>query len=144
MLLPSTAQISIVQDEFSEVYGMLFSRVWRRRFTIRTRIRRRELQRRIKNRRRHWVKSRITAFSLRGLVSIFLTNAWPNMVYPLPCSLSQLNTQNTTFDAVNLRPVRAYSCSTVDSQFTSPADIKKNLDDQLRRERVRNGSVTTW
>ncbi|MFA0071144.1 hypothetical protein AB4344_25410, partial [Vibrio breoganii] len=48
LLLPSTAQISVVQDEFSEVYGMLFSIHSNDASPVELRRYAEELQRRIK------------------------------------------------------------------------------------------------
>ena len=50
LTLPATAQISIVQDEFSEVYGMLFAVSGDGVEPSRLRLYAKELQRRLKNR----------------------------------------------------------------------------------------------
>lgn len=98
LLLPSTAQISIVQDEFSEVYGMLFAI---HSFDGNPKELRRyaeELQRRIKT------VEGIKKIELHGVqkrsVHIDMPDERLNQ-YGLSVSqvLNQLNAQNATFDA---------------------------------------------
>ncbi|MGF1712678.1 efflux RND transporter permease subunit [Vibrio kagoshimensis] len=98
MLLPSSAQISIVQDEFSEVYGMLFSIHSEDASPVSLRLYAEELQRRIK--------------TVDGIKKVELHGVQPRVVhidipderlaqYGLSIAQvwSQLNTQNTTFEA---------------------------------------------
>lgn len=98
LLLPATAQISIVQDEFSEVYGMLFSIHSKDGNPEDLRRYAEELQRRIKT------VDGIKKIELHGVqkrsVHIDMPDERLNQ-YGLSVSqvLNQLNAQNATFDA---------------------------------------------
>ncbi len=121
--LPSTAQISIVQDEFSEVYGMLFSIHSNDATPMELRQYAEELQRRIK--------------TVDGIKKIELHGVQPRVVYiDIPderlaqygLSISQvwnqLNTQNMTFEAgkfsAGLERIRIKQSS----EFQSIEDVK--------------------
>ncbi|HAS62340.1 MAG TPA: transporter, partial [Vibrio sp.] len=121
--LPSTAQISIVQDEFSEVYGMLFAIHSQDAKPDELRRYAEELQRRIK--------------TVNGIKKVELHGVQPRTVYiDMPDERldqynisfaqvwSQLSSQNMTyeagkFDAGNER-IRVYQAS----QFQSLEDIR--------------------
>ena len=123
LLLPSTAQISVVQDEFSEVYGMLFSIYSQDATPNELRQYAEELQRRIK--------------TVDGIKKVELHGVQPRVVYiDIPderlaqygLSISQvwnqLNTQNTTFDAGRFATSNERIRIEQSSEFGSIDDIK--------------------
>ena len=123
LLLPSTAQISVVQDEFSEVYGMLFSIYSQDATPNELRQYAEELQRRIK--------------TVDGIKKVELHGVQPRVVYiDIPderlaqygLSISQvwnqLNTQNTTFDAGRFATSNERIRIEQSSEFSSIDDIK--------------------
>lgn len=123
LLLPSTAQISVVQDEFSEVYGMLFSIYSQDATPNELRQYAEELQRRIK--------------TVDGIKKVELHGVQPRVVYiDIPderlaqygLSISQvwnqLNTQNTTFDAGRFATTNERIRIEQSSEFGSIDDIK--------------------
>ncbi|OEF57570.1 transporter [Vibrio tasmaniensis 1F-267] len=123
LLLPSTAQISVVQDEFSEVYGMLFSIHSKDASPAELRRYAEELQRRIKTVdgikkiELHGVQPRVVHIDIPderlAQYGLSITQVW-----------SQLNTQNMTFDAgkfsVGTERIRVQQSS----EFSSLDDIK--------------------
>ncbi|MFA0124339.1 efflux RND transporter permease subunit, partial [Vibrio sp. 10N.261.48.A2] len=123
LLLPSTAQISVVQDEFSEVYGMLFSIHSNDASPAELRRYAEELQRRIKTVdgikkiELHGVQPRVVHIDIPderlAQYGLSITQVW-----------SQLNTQNMTFDAgkfsVGTERIRVQQSS----EFSSLDDIK--------------------
>ncbi|MGR5557111.1 efflux RND transporter permease subunit [Vibrio fortis] len=123
LLLPSTAQISVVQDEFSEVYGMLFSIYSQDATANELRQYAEELQRRIK--------------TVDGIKKVELHGVQPRVVYiDIPderlaqygLSISQvwnqLNTQNTTFEAGRFATSNERIRIEQSSEFGSIDDIK--------------------
>jgi multidrug efflux pump subunit AcrB len=123
LLLPSTAQISVVQDEFSEVYGMLFSIHSNDASPVELRRYAEELQRRIK--------------TVDGIKKVELHGVQPRVVhidipderlaqYGLSMAQvwSQLNTQNTTFDAGKFAAGSERIRVQQSSEFSSLDDIK--------------------
>ncbi|WP_261902592.1 efflux RND transporter permease subunit [Vibrio fortis] len=123
LLLPSTAQISVVQDEFSEVYGMLFSIYSQDATPNELRQYAEELQRRIK--------------TVDGIKKVELHGVQPRVVYiDIPderlaqygLSISQvwnqLNTQNTTFDAGRFATTNERIRIEQSTEFGSIDDIK--------------------
>ena len=123
LLLPSTAQISVVQDEFSEVYGMLFSIYSQDATPNELRQYAEELQRQIK--------------TVDGIKKVELHGVQPRVVYiDIPderlaqygLSISQvwnqLNTQNTTFDAGRFATSNERIRIEQSSEFGSIDDIK--------------------
>ena len=123
LLLPSTAQISVVQDEFSEVYGMLFSIYSQDASPNELRQYAEELQRQIK--------------TVDGIKKVELHGVQPRVVYiDIPderlaqygLSISQvwnqLNTQNTTFDAGRFATSNERIRIEQSSEFSSIEDIK--------------------
>ncbi|MEZ8902690.1 efflux RND transporter permease subunit [Vibrio sp. 10N.247.310.34] len=123
LLLPSTAQISVVQDEFSEVYGMLFSIHSKDASPAELRRYAEELQRRIKTVdgikkiELHGVQPRVVHIDIPderlAQYGLSITQVW-----------SQLNTQNMTFDAgkfsLGTERIRVQQSS----EFASLDDIK--------------------
>lgn len=98
LLLPSTAQISIVQDEFSEVYGMLFSIHSQDAQPVELKQYAEELQRRIKT------VDGIKKIELHGVQHRTVYIDMPDerlAQYGLSVAQvwNQLTTQNTTFEA---------------------------------------------
>ncbi|WP_135458147.1 efflux RND transporter permease subunit [Vibrio echinoideorum] len=123
LLLPSTAQISVVQDEFSEVYGMLFSIHSEDASPVELRRYAEELQRRIK--------------TVDGIKKVELHGVQPRVVhidipderlaqYGLSMAQvwSQLNTQNTTFEAGKFAAGGERIRVQQSSEFSSLEDIK--------------------
>ncbi|MEZ8557873.1 efflux RND transporter permease subunit [Vibrio cyclitrophicus] len=123
ILLPSTAQISVVQDEFSEVYGMLFSIHSEDASPVELRRYAEELQRRIK--------------TVDGIKKVELHGVQPRVVhidipderlaqYGLSMAQvwSQLNTQNTTFEAGKFSAGSERIRVQQSSEFSSLEDIK--------------------
>lgn len=123
LLLPSTAQISVVQDEFSEVYGMLFSIYSQDASPNELRQYAEELQRQIK--------------TVDGIKKVELHGVQPRVVYiDIPderlaqygLSISQvwnqLNTQNSTFDAGRFATSNERIRIEQSSEFSSIEDIK--------------------
>lgn len=121
--LPSTAQINIVQDEFSEVYGMLFSIHSSDASANDLRRYAEELQRRIK--------------TVKGIKKIELHGVQPRVVYiDIPderlsqygLSISQvwnqLNTQNMTFEAGRFSAGHERIRIQQSSEFQSLEDVK--------------------
>ncbi|MCZ4309614.1 efflux RND transporter permease subunit [Vibrio atlanticus] len=123
LLLPLTAQISVVQDEFSEVYGMLFSIHSKDASPAELRRYAEELQRRIKTVdgikkiELHGVQPRVVHIDIPderlAQYGLSITQVW-----------SQLNTQNMTFDpgkfSVGTERIRVQQSS----EFSSLDDIK--------------------
>ncbi|MEZ9593613.1 efflux RND transporter permease subunit [Shewanella sp. 10N.261.52.F9] len=121
--LPATAQISIVQDEFSEVYGMLFSVYGNNAQPEELRQYAKELQRRIK--------------TLDGIKKIELHGVQSQAVYiDLPEQrlakygissaqvINQLSTQNLTFDSGSFAADAERIRIDQSSAFKSVQDIK--------------------
>ncbi|CAH0529002.1 efflux RND transporter permease subunit [Vibrio hippocampi] len=121
--LPSTAQISIVQDEFSEVYGMLFSIHGDDAKPEELRQYAEELQRRIK--------------TIEGIKKIELHGVQPRTVYVdisderlMQYGLSsaqlwsQLNSQNMTYEAGSFDAGTQRIRVNQSSEFQSIADIE--------------------
>lgn len=121
--LPVTAQISIVQDEFSEVYGMLFSIHSQDAAPEELRRYAEELQRQIK--------------AVNGIKKIELHGIQPRVVYiDMPDERlaqyglsvtqvwNQLNTQNMTFEAGKFDAGTERIRITQTSEFQSLADIR--------------------
>ena len=124
--LPGTAQISIVQDEFSEVYGMLFSVYGENAQPEALRQYAKELQRRIK--------------TLDGIKKIELHGVQSQAVYiDLPEQrlakygissaqvINQLATQNLTFDSGSFAADSERIRIVQSSAFKSVQDIKTSL-----------------
>ncbi|MEZ9851295.1 efflux RND transporter permease subunit [Vibrio breoganii] len=121
--LPTSAQISIVQDEFSEVYGMLFAIHGTDAAPEELRQYAEELQRRIK--------------AVEGIKKIELHGVQPRVVYiDMPDERlaqyglsvaqvwSQLNTQNMTFEAGQFAAGQERIRVAQTSEFESLADIQ--------------------
>lgn len=121
--LPSTAQISIVQDEFSEVYGMLFSIHSEDAAPEELRRYAEELQRQIK--------------AVKGIKKIELHGVQPRVVYiDMPDERlaqyglsvaqvwNQLSTQNMTFEAGKFDAGTERIRITQTSEFQSLDDIR--------------------
>ncbi|WP_425670801.1 efflux RND transporter permease subunit [Vibrio owensii] len=121
--LPSTAQISIVQDEFSEVYGMLFSIHSQDAAPEELRRYAEELQRQIK--------------AVKGIKKIELHGVQPRVVYiDMPDERlaqyglsvaqvwNQLSTQNMTFEAGKFDAGTERIRITQTSEFQSLDDIR--------------------
>ena len=121
--LPSTAQISIVQDEFSEVYGMLFSIHSQDAAPEELRLYAEELQRQIK--------------AVKGIKKIELHGVQPRVVYiDMPDERlaqyglsvaqvwNQLSTQNMTFEAGKFDAGTERIRITQTSEFQSLDDIR--------------------
>ncbi|MEZ9911547.1 efflux RND transporter permease subunit [Vibrio breoganii] len=121
--LPASAQISVVQDEFSEVYGMLFAIHGTDAAPEELRQYAEELQRRIK--------------TVEGIKKIELHGVQPRVVYiDMPDERlaqyglsvaqvwSQLNTQNMTFEAGQFAADQERIRVAQTSEFKSLADIK--------------------
>ncbi|MEZ8204779.1 efflux RND transporter permease subunit [Vibrio splendidus] len=123
LLLPSTAQISVVQDEFSEVYGMLFSIHSKDASPAELRRHAEELQRRIKTVdgikkiELHGVQPRVVHIDIPderlAQYGLSITQAW-----------SQLNTQNMAFDAGKFSAGTERIRVQQSSEFGSLDDIK--------------------
>ncbi|PTP77830.1 transporter [Vibrio splendidus] len=123
LLLPSTAQISVVQDEFSEVYGMLFSIHSKDASPAELRRYAEELQRRIKTVdgikkiELHGVQPRVVHIDIPderlAQYSLSITQVW-----------SQLNTQNMAFDAGKFSAGTERIRVQQSSEFGSLEDIK--------------------
>ena len=123
LLLPSTAQISVVQDEFSEVYGMLFSIHSKDASPAELRRYAEELQRRIKTVdgikkiELHGVQPRVVHIDIPderlAQYGLSITQVW-----------SQLNTQNMTFDAGKFSAGTERIRVQQSSEFGSLDDIK--------------------
>ncbi|MGF1765216.1 efflux RND transporter permease subunit [Aliivibrio kagoshimensis] len=123
LLLPSTAQLNIVQDEFSEVYGMLFSIHSTDAAPEELKGYSEELQRQLK--------------TVVGIKKIELHGVQPRVVYiDMPSerlaqyNLSfsqvwgQLNTQNMTFEAGKFSTGQEQIRISQSSEFKSIEDIK--------------------
>ncbi|MEZ8989514.1 efflux RND transporter permease subunit [Vibrio breoganii] len=121
--LPTSAQISIVQDEFSEVYGMLFAIHGTDAAPEELRQYAEELQRRIK--------------AVEGIKKIELHGVQPRVVYiDMPDERlaqyglsvaqvwNQLNTQNMTFEAGQFAAGQERIRVAQTSEFESLADIQ--------------------
>ncbi|MDP2488474.1 efflux RND transporter permease subunit [Vibrio splendidus] len=123
LLLPSTAQISVVQDEFSEVYGMLFSIHSKDASPAELRRYAEELQRRIKTVdgikkiELHGVQPRVVHIDIPderlAQYGLSITQVW-----------SQLNTQNMAFDAGKFSAGTERIRVQQSSEFGSLEDIK--------------------
>ncbi|NOJ14282.1 efflux RND transporter permease subunit [Vibrio splendidus] len=123
LLLPSTAQISVVQDEFSEVYGMLFSIHSKDASPAELRRYAEELQRRIKTVdgikkiELHGVQPRVVHIDIPderlAQYGLSITQVW-----------SQLNTQNMAFDAGKFSAGTERIRVQQSSEFGSLDDIK--------------------
>ncbi|MFA0411681.1 efflux RND transporter permease subunit, partial [Vibrio splendidus] len=123
LLLPSTAQISVVQDEFSEVYGMLFSIHSKDASPAELRRHAEELQRRIKTVdgikkiELHGVQPRVVHIDIPderlAQYGLSITQVW-----------SQLNTQNMAFDAGKFSAGTERIRVQQSSEFGSLDDIK--------------------
>ncbi|MEZ8157543.1 efflux RND transporter permease subunit [Vibrio splendidus] len=123
LLLPSTAQIRVVQDEFSEVYGMLFSIHSKDASPAELRRYAEELQRRIKTVdgikkiELHGVQPRVVHIDIPderlAQYGLSITQVW-----------SQLNTQNMAFDAGKFSAGTERIRVQQSSEFGSLDDIK--------------------
>ncbi|GLS92105.1 transporter [Psychromonas marina] len=121
--LPASAQISIIQDEFSEVYGMLFSVYGKDVAPIKLREYAKELQRRLKT-----VKG-IKIIELHGVreqaVNIDLNDEHlANYQLSTLQVINQLNTQNMIFDAGTISAQDESIRINQRSEFQSVEDIK--------------------
>jgi len=121
--IPVSAQISIVQDEFSEVYGMLFSVYGKGVDPIKLKEYAKELQRRlktvegIKKIELHGVREQVVNIDLNDE---HLANYKLSMIQVL----NQLNTQNMVFDAGNIIAQDERIRINQSSEFQSLDDIK--------------------
>lgn len=121
--LPATAQISIVQDEFSEVYGMLFSVYGEDTSPADLRLYAKELQRRLKT------VDGIKKIELHGVqnqvVNIDITDE-RLAAYGLSTVqvLNQLNSQNMVFDAGSMAAGHERIRIDQSSSFQSLQDIQ--------------------
>ncbi|MCK8045483.1 efflux RND transporter permease subunit [Shewanella sp. 1CM18E] len=123
LTLPATAQISIVQDEFSEVYGMLFSVYGENAQPEELRLYAKELQRRIKT------VAGIKKIELHGVQSQAVYIDLPEerlAQYGLSAVqvINQLATQNLTFDSGSFAADSERIRVDQSSAFKSVTDIK--------------------
>ncbi len=123
LTLPATAQISIVQDEFSEVYGMLFSVHGKNAQTEELRQYAKELQRRIKT------VAGIKKIELHGVQSQAVYIDLPDerlAQYGLSSVqvINQLASQNLTFDSGSFAADQQRIRIDQSSAFKSVNDIK--------------------
>lgn len=123
LLLPSTAQLTLVQDEFSEVYGMLFAVHGEDAKPEELRRYAEELQRRIK--------------TVKGIKKVELHGVQPRVVYiDMPYERlaqyglstaqvwSQLNSRNMTFEAGKFDTGRERVRIAQSSEFQSLDDVR--------------------
>lgn len=123
LLLPSTAQLTLVQDEFSEVYGMLFAVHGEDAKSEELRRYAEELQRRIK--------------TVKGIKKVELHGVQPRVVYiDMPDERlaqyglstaqvwSQLNSRNMTFEAGKFDTGRERVRIAQSSEFQSLDDVR--------------------
>ena len=123
LLLPSTAQLTLVQDEFSEVYGMLFAVHGEDAKPEELRRYAEELQRRIK--------------TVKGIKKVELHGVQPRVVYiDMPDERlaqygfstaqvwSQLNSRNMTFEAGKFDTGRERIRVAQSSEFQSLDDVR--------------------
>lgn len=123
LLLPSTAQLTLVQDEFSEVYGMLFAVHGEDAKPEELRRYAEELQRRIK--------------TVKGIKKVELHGVQPRVVYiDMPDERlaqyglstaqvwSQLNSRNMTFEAGKFDTGRERVRIAQSSEFQSLDDVR--------------------
>lgn len=123
LAIPLSAQISIVQDEFSEVYGMLFSVYGKNVEPIKLKEYAKELQRRLKT------IQGIKKIELHGVreqvVNIDVNDEHlANYQLSLAQVLNQLNTQNTVYNAGSIIAQDERIRINQSSEFTSIDDIK--------------------
>lgn len=123
LTLPSTAQISIIQDEFSEVYGMLFSISAKGAEPEQLRLYAKELQRRFKT------IDGIKKIELHGVQKRVVNISMPNerlAEYGLSTMqvVNQLSTQNLTFNAGSYKAGSESIRINQSSEFKSIDDIK--------------------
>lgn len=123
LTLPTSAQISIVQDEFSEVYGMLFAVSGVGAEPEQLRLYAKELQRRLKT------IDGIKKIELHGVQNRVINVSMPNerlAEYGLSTLqvLNQLNTQNFTFNAGSYKAGTERIRINQSSAFKSIDDIK--------------------